>query len=832
MRHGLNAEQQESEAAKRKAEIDQRLAALSAAERKILGELVREERGDYAHLSSIAFHLLAGRPLAPFVHSLCNWKFADGLNGGFTPYAEFPNLLVFNRADWADAREALLKELDDLKGAEVSATGRWARAGLLRATGDLSDAKEATTLIEDLTKDQERPRGWRLIENYCASDPCDPASERPANIDRTAGKYPAIDFTKIHSAIGGSPEHHFVEGAMIGLARFEPSAAISGLRKLASDILTREGEGFRFGVFFLEDHTAALDDDTARRFVPKAPDIGARALAMDDKHKQAWIASQYALLIAFPHMSGDEQLEALVAHPRDDNVLLELGDAMRPCDSDRFRIELQRALDNNDTSVQFKLLTFARCNGMELDDLTKSLVTRLVISPSPMVRLCTLGLILRLQDIGLLEAVVASGWSASALHIAEHRFEIWYGSRVLVQASAHGLLLDEECLNRIAVNAYPDFAQARGPEGTALVAKRLDAAIERASRYGTELNLPDIEVKLEPLDRPVGYYLRDKPNPLETQIEKLKRFSEEAESFYERQDRNHTIFKEFEHDLTQAGAELLIESVTENLISAIAAIDLPLVEKWYRLFMSMDSKMLAQMHNVATLVAEAMSRHDPVAGAELFQRLIDVPPMVRVTFGPAGLDLCTASLWSAGDGDAMQSLRFQRLDKAPNDDAIAAEVLAALRAGKEDILRDYVADRIARPEPPYVARAIMVAGFSNLPDWAVQAVARFEDSHGFVGEAYDAAKYAMDRSKWCVHWTELLANATTEIELWRYAVILSKIADGRFRYPPQVTLNGGSLLARYASSVEDLIEARIKKWRNKRSKTLFGMDAPQIVFLK
>ena len=740
--------------------------------------------------------------------------------------------MVFNRADWADARKALLRELDDLKGAEVSAAGRWARVGLLRATGDLSDAKEATALIEELTKDQERLPGWRLIENYCASDPCDPTSERPANIDRTAEKYPAIDFTKIYSTVGGSPEHHFVEGAMIGLARFEPSAAVSGLRKLASDILTREGEGFRFGVFFLEDHTAVLDDDTARRFVPKAADIGARALAMEDKHKQGWMAAQYALLIAFPHMSGNEQLEALVAHPKDNNIVLELGHAMRQCDSDRFRIELQRAVDDDDTSVQFKLLAFARCNGTELDDLTKSLVTGLVISPSTMVRLCALGLILRLPDIGMVEAVVASDWSASALNIAEHSFEIWYGSRVLVQASAHGLLSDEECLNRIAVNAYPDFAHARGPEGTALVAKRLDAAIERASRYGTELNLPDIEVKVKPPDGPRGYYLRDKPNPREFEIEKLKRFSEKAENFYERQDRNETIFKEFTYDLTQAGAELLIESVTESLVSAIAAIDLPLVGKWYRLFMSMDSKMLAQMHNVATIVAEAMSRHDPVASAEFFRRLIDVPPMVRVTLGSAELDLCTASRWNAGDSDAMQSLRFQRLDKAPNDDAIASEVLAALRAGKEDILRGYVADRIARPEPSYVARAIMVAGFSNLPDWAVQTIARFEDSHGFVGEAYDAAKYAMDRYKWSVYWTELLANATTEIDLWRYAVILSKIADGRFRYPPQVILNGDSILARYANSVEDSIEARIKKWRDKRSKTLFGMDAPNRVYLK
>jgi hypothetical protein len=324
---------------------------------------VREERGDYAHLSSIAFRLLSGMPLAPFARSLRNWKFADGLNGSFTPYAELPNLLAFNRVDWAEARVALLQELDELKGADVSTTGRWTRALLLRATGALDDAKEATALIDGLTKDRPQFPGWRLIENYCATDPCDPASERPSNIDETAKKYPAINFGNIHNARGGSPEFHFFEGAMVGLARFEPEAAISALRKLASDILTRDQTGFRYGVFFLEDHTAALDDDTAREFVPKAAAVAAQALSTEDKHKQIWLSTQYALLIAFPHLSGDEQLAALVTHPKDENLIVELGAAMRPGDKDRFKIELQQAVSNGDTWVQFRLLAFASWNG-------------------------------------------------------------------------------------------------------------------------------------------------------------------------------------------------------------------------------------------------------------------------------------------------------------------------------------------------------------------------------------------------------------------------------------------------------------------------------------
>jgi hypothetical protein len=149
----------------------------------------------------------------------------------------------------------------------------------------------------------------------------------------------------------------------------------------------------------------------------------------------------------------------------------------------------------------------------------------------------------------------------------------------------------------------------------------------------------------------------------------------------------------------------------------------------------------------------------------------------------------------------------------------------------QDRLRDYVADRMTRPQPSYVGRAIMVAGFSNCPDWAVQTVSQFEDAHGFLGEAYDAAKYAMDRYRWSVDWAELARKATAETELWRYAVILSKIVDGRFYYRGSVPAPN-SLLARYANSFEGLIRARVKKWRDKRAKTLFGMDAPIPLFLR
>ena len=54
--------------------------------------------------------------------------------------------------------------------------------------GDPDDAVEASVLSERLTEGEERLTGsWKLVEQYCTTDPCDPASAEPDNV-REDGK--------------------------------------------------------------------------------------------------------------------------------------------------------------------------------------------------------------------------------------------------------------------------------------------------------------------------------------------------------------------------------------------------------------------------------------------------------------------------------------------------------------------------------------------------------------------------------------------------------------------------------------------------------------------
>jgi hypothetical protein len=182
-----HAAERERKRAERKEQLSATIASLSETEHDLLASMVQETRGDYSQLSLLAFQALVGRPLAPFAESLRNWCFAASLNGGYRYYhEEFDDLLHFNLADWAATKDALREAAKPLRQTGMSSAGQWALVYVLRATGDSGDAEEAERIAEELTEDRERVKGWRRIEDYCATDPCDPASEAPDNIDKTA----------------------------------------------------------------------------------------------------------------------------------------------------------------------------------------------------------------------------------------------------------------------------------------------------------------------------------------------------------------------------------------------------------------------------------------------------------------------------------------------------------------------------------------------------------------------------------------------------------------------------------------------------------------------
>jgi hypothetical protein len=188
------------------------------------------------------------------------------------------------------------------------------------------------------------------------------------------------------------------------------------------------------------------------------------------------------------------------------------------------------------------------------------------------------------------------------------------------------------------------------------------------------------------------------------------------------------------------------------------------------------------------------------------------------------------AIWNAGDDDELRKLRFKRLDTAHNDHDLAIEVLSAIRAGKQEDLRVYVLDRRAKSEPANIARAIMVAGFNEETPWGMETLAAHKNEHGFLSNAYNSAKYSIDRLRWSRHWAKQMRDATSETDLWRYAILLGTIVDGRFQGSEVIGANN-NLAIRFGPSFDELFRRRVEKWKDKREKKLFGMDVPNSMFL-
>jgi hypothetical protein len=319
--------------AERKQELSATMTALSQIERDLLAGMVEEHRGDYSQLSLVVFQTLARRPLAPFAESLRNCCFAASLNGGYRNHHEdFGDLLHFNLVDWAATKDALREAANPLRQIGMSDTGQWALVYVLRATGDSGDAKEAERIAEELTKDQKRMKGWRRIEDYCATDPCDPASEAPDNIDKTANNYRAINPAELRRFMGSTQEDYFFTDAQPGLARFRPKAAVEVLRAFADQAVTRTQPEFRQAVFLLDNHTVALEDRVAIPYVGKASEIAQAALAAgEDKNNEAWTTAQCALRAEKQRNHSGGQSAAI----EPENFWVRRGACMQACAYDR-----------------------------------------------------------------------------------------------------------------------------------------------------------------------------------------------------------------------------------------------------------------------------------------------------------------------------------------------------------------------------------------------------------------------------------------------------------------------------------------------------------------
>ena len=563
-----SSEEKEEQYKKKERKIRERLESLSEAENKILAELTKVD-GDLNTLSRLAFILLAGKSIAPAAQALVQWSFANALNTDLMPPdREFKHLVRFNNVDWSDARVALLEEADVLRQEEISATGKWALVNILQSTGNTEDAKQARILVEELTKDHTYFPSWRLVEDYCSTDPCDPTSEKPNNVKQTAQNYRNIDVNELRLMVDITSEDDFFATARPGMARFEAQVAIAKHREFAQDVVRRQGLPLYFGLFELLDHNALLTKENGLKLLrsQESEETNESDLSEQDR----WSISQYRLLLAFPFLSGREQIDALLSGSSECSILADLMDVAKPLEEQVLDDLLKSACQNGDEHTQFVLLGFARETSTPISINSRKHVALLSKAQSEPVRVQALGIIAQLGDETLLDEAACGDWRASE----SKEYEAFYGSAILVQAAAHGIIEHSDALDRMSSDFYGRAAvvwSQRGMQNAVRnVAVHVHASICRVTNLEVDIAAPDIEMRIGYEERSDSLLsISDRPTDLADQ---WGRFAESNEEFIERQNRNQETYRAFRDRLTVQKAHIILDHLGHDGLANFCSI--------------------------------------------------------------------------------------------------------------------------------------------------------------------------------------------------------------------------------------------------------------------
>jgi hypothetical protein len=824
----------EQELTRKTALLESKLARLSLAERTFLGErMLRDDKLDATSLMEDAFALLAGMPLAEHAEALVASRFSYALNSNpRASYDEYLALIRFNRRDWPQTRAALLTSSSFLRGADVSQTGRWALVAVLRATATLEDAEHEDGLVEVLTADWEKGVGSRLAEKYCATDPCDPLSARPDNIDDTAQCYSAIDAEAVakHRTMGSADR--LIRDARPGLARFIPETAIAVQRKVADSIVRRLPRESMLAIISLEQHSAVLQAPVVDKLLSIGCDLSSPRHAEQDDSGDDWVTSQYAIVIAFPHLDGNAQLDFLISLPPHGPPLRKLTEVLKPADPVRLEQALDLLAESNDYAKQLAILAFVSFSGTLLTEGAYEAITRLAQNENAAIRAEAMHIIAQEKEAESIRSIVATGWSAATLDPRKHNFEAWYGSWVMITAAEMNMLTGEELVDRMSPRLWGAAATILGEGVYQPIATRLRTAIEKALDAALPFLPPAVEQRVDGvgLSNPPRHGLVEPDKT--ANLERLSgRESETPEEFQEWQRQGWASFERFEAELTKEHARLILEDVGAGAVEALVSTSPAKATELAVVFINLSDAKLYHIQNLALTLAQYLSRRDPATASSLFERLAGRRAVVNLVYGPSAVSHEAICIWDSADNPELDRLRTGRLDGASTDYQLAQEVMAALITGKASHLQRYAHRNLASAEPAVTARGLMVLGFGLESPEADGQLVHYDNARGFIGKAAAAARFAYNRNRWAEHWFRKMCTTDSSEEFWLFSALFLKIVDARFMVWNTDIARTGAPAKAFEPSIRSQAENRINAWKSKREKTLCGDKAPTDIFL-
>lgn len=809
------------------AERDQRINSVNEIEREYLSQLIRQQANTHG-VMALALKFLAGMPLENHARNLACASFSMALTAShFSPVEELTSLILFNRRDWSATRAQLLAHAEQLASSGASVSGRWAAVTLLRATGALDDSAVAHKLVLDLTKDRHRFPSLRRVESYCETDPCDPDSDRPNNIDETARRYEQLDVGRLKLAMGTTDHDQFVESALPGLARFSPDVAVQKHREFLAALPSRRGLPLRQAIWAALENAALVDDHLAARLLALSTSLIHDPAGVDEASVDH--VQQGLLLAAFPHLSPQEQFAGIDAISDPNHIWLELLRLAKDGSASQL-LDIAYLRDPSDLRVAVPLVMAGKIAHEALPGFA-SMLPGLLGSPHSLVRSAALHLAKGTGDPEALRAVVASGWTSRTLTRSDHEHII--GSLALIEAARRGLIAACEVFPRIAPETFGAACTRLDEASVEQLAAMLDVCVREAS--GFDDPIPPAEIVLT-LARNVDVsYSRYSLNKISTKpthfSDKPSELPEDFSEFDARQQRLYDAYVAFKNQLTPQMAAVVLGAFHIEEMQNILRVAPGVVQGWIEFLRRVSAPHRRALRNFGMCLACALTHGELRSqGIELLVLLSKDTSYVQVRYTLAGLPLEAVALWKSADCVDVNLLRFARLDACGNDQELAAEAATAIYAGKGAILKAYVYEGLNSQLPVDVARAITVAGLSDDAHLANEVAANFGGDEGLLVTAAQSSQYAMDRHQWSKHWFDKMLAASAEADFWTASVLFLKVVDARFGAAHCDEPVGTELFNTLWWSVERQLKRRFDRWAGKRAKTLFGSKVPDSIY--
>ena len=811
----LENEAQAGRQSKRENKIRADLARLSESEKLLFRNLTTEvDQPPALQLDWLAALVLAGRPLSPYVSSLLSWSLVQAIAPDIRDAERELEWLV--RLNPVDA-QATLDAVRSLIGAialPLSDPMQRAVTRLMLLPGDRDLAVKAHESLARLPG-----RRWRRAETFCDSDPYDPISEPPSNLDNARKRLAALHPSDVWTSIGQTSADLDFSTITSGLVRFEPEVLITFLREVASTAPSRTMMPLRQLGWRLPEIAAILDDASVRAVT------GAFDLLISDSARLRpddvdWVACELISALA-PHLPAEDQLDLIVRLPPGTRYYTILERSAKSLSAAEFERRLVAALQKSTRDEFARTLFFGASAPTALTPRTREIVFDALDAKDQYAAIAAAKLVWAANDPELDDLTIGRAQQTNGVG---HPYDDSYWHQVALAAAVVRRRPEGPALPLVpGILAY--VAAQLGGAYVDAYADAVDSQVARLLRPVNAEPPSDMHVELQISEDGLRETRSFKDEMEADPTEFINNFEVDQSRQLERRRTMKRHVEVYEAALKAEDASAITAIAQISALRALAKHDPNRVRAWLEALLgATDKRTLRDGRALGLGLASAFSSYDPPLAAKVLRRLREHRPFIQAVIGPNKIPIYQVALFSSHDADELTELRIDEFNEAFDDECLERTTLAAETYGTGRWLDNFVNQLVASASAGAQARGIMIAGFRQ-PNSATDRVLGIDWGPAFLGDVAEAAGTNYRFAKWTNHWLDQAVAAGTAVDFWRFSELAEQIADARFAAWFK-TNTANDFIERFGQELYERLQKSAEKRSEKRRNTLFGRKPP------